>query len=181
MKKMNQTVIIYLVTLMFPGLLQANETLNFQNKLKQCADIYNTEKRLACYDSLTQSLQSKKSPVPNILTNNEKYISPVPKTEELPVKVRSKQSDIEEEFAKPQIKTPGYDVKNISLTISALKKNRSDEWIITFTNGQVWQQKDGLRLSLKVGLNIKISKGALGAYYLKKKESNKIIKVKRLK
>ncbi len=88
----------------------------------------------------------------------------------------------EENFAKPELsKENGSEVTTITFTIAKLKKMLRGEWQITFTNGQVWQQKGTDRFALKVDQSVQISKGALGSYYLKKAESNKRIQVKRLK
>jgi hypothetical protein len=62
-----------------------------------------------------------------------------------------------------------------------LSKSVRGQWQIYFTNGQYWQQKDNINLWLKVGDQVELIKGGLGAVFLKKHDINKRIKVRRLK
>lgn len=90
-----------------------------------------------------------------------------------------------DDFGKEQIKKTTAehvrDIKHIRLTISDLSKNPYGKWNISFENGQKWQQKDSIKLNLKKGQQVTLSKGALTAIYLQKENSSKRIKVKRLR
>jgi Na+-transporting NADH:ubiquinone oxidoreductase subunit NqrC len=205
MNPTKKTVFTALMLSLFSGALHATEVLDLKTEIEQCRDVTDSLRRLVCFDEVAKLLQlnnvtssgvstdskessdivSMKAIKTNAVgTQAEKLIAIQPGIQPvIQSKIQSvEQRKVEEEFAKPvSIKSVESEVDNIVLTIDKLKKMLRGEWKITFTNGQVWQQKDSLRLSLKEGQDVKISKGALSSYYLKKEQNNKRIKVKRLK
>ena len=88
-------------------------------------------------------------------------------------------------FSKEQVtktaEEKAKEIDSIVLTISKLKKVGRGQWKITFSNGQQWLQKDTTKLKLKVDEEVTLSKGALSSVFLQKENTNKRMKVKRLK
>lgn len=205
MNPTKKTVFTALMLSLFSGALHATEVLDLKTEIEQCRDVTDSLRRLVCFDEVAKLLQLNNVTSSGVSTDSkessdivsmkaintnavgtqaEKLIAIQPGIQPvIQSKIQSvEQRKVEEEFAKPvSIKSVESEVDNIVLTIDKLKKMLRGEWKITFTNGQVWQQKDSLRLSLKEGQDVKISKGALSSYYLKKEQNNKRIKVKRLK
>ncbi len=144
--------------LLLPQAVSAKET-SLTEKIQFCSEINKDKKRLSCFDQL-----SKKQPeVAKVgLT-----------TQEVDSFAKEHVKKTEEELAK--------EINSISLTISKVSKTLRGELKITFSNGQKWQQKDSIRMKLKIGEKVSLHKGAFGSVYLQKESGNKRIKVKRLK
>ena len=133
--------------------------VELDDKVKACGNIVQDAARLVCFDQLTDIASSTKIVALTVIQVDEFSKSHIKKTDE--------------EIAK--------EINSITLTISALSKTVHGQWKLTFKNGQKWLQKDSGRLRLKEGDLVVITKGALGAVYLQKENTNKRIKVKRLK
>jgi len=143
------------------------ETVDLVSKVKACSQISDNKSRLTCFDALSNASRTVETskPIPTVNSSvSEQAIDEFAK---------SHVQKTEEEEAK--------EVTTITLTISKLSKTVRDQWKISFVNGQKWQQKDSTRLKLTEGARVILTKGALGAVYLQKENSNKRIKVKRLK
>jgi len=128
-------------------------------KVKSCSKINDSQARLSCFDELSN--KPSKTVQAELTTQQEDAFA----------KGHVKKTD--EELAK--------EINSITLTISKVSKALRGELKITFSNGQKWLQKDGHKMKLKVGETVTLQKGALGSVYLKKANSKKRIKVKRLK
>ena len=154
--------------LALPFIVQAKAP-NLAAEINTCSQISQDQARLTCFDALTQS-----KILPAETTSKAVTSEKLPLTEQ--------QID---EFAKGHVEKSkeelAKEINSITLTVSELTKTLRGQWKIVFENGQKWQQKDGQKLKLQVGLKVSITKGALGAVYLKKEQSNKRIKVKRVK
>lgn len=154
--------------LALPIITQA-QTSNLAADINTCSQISQDQARLTCFDALTDKNTLA------VATANKSVTS-----EKLPL--TEQQID---DFAKDHVEKSkeelAREINSITLTISKLTKTVRGQWKIVFENGQKWQQKDGQRLKLQVGLKVTITKGAFGAIYLHKESTNKRIKVKRLK
>lgn len=169
----------------------ASSDANLRHALLTCAELGNNNQRLSCFDQLVKPIvnASKKQ----VIKASPTVVPPVNKPEDsaIIVEVKSKPSAAqlkaqqEDDFAKEHIKKTEeqktQEIKSIELTISKLSKLMHGEWKISFENGQKWQQKDTGRIRLKIGDKVTLEKGTLGAIYLKTSNSNKSIRVKRLK
>jgi len=181
MIKINKNITTGLLTFMFSGCLAASDMSGMKEGLIKCTDIVDNLARLTCFDSLAKPLVSTQVQLSNNTISVVKAKQVLVDSENLALVASVKQREIEEAFAKPQLKNDDVETERISLTISKLSKTLRGQWKVSFSNGQVWQQKDSLRLSLKLGDLVELNKGALGAYFMKKSQSNKRIRVKRLK
>ncbi len=193
MIRVNNLVLLAVMPLIVSGSLYANTFSDIHVEMHQCAKVIDNNKRLACFDSITETLSSKKADLSELSVNSKntksshkaKEIDEVTVTKALKepaVLTKAQKSKQEEDFAQAaNTKLVKPEVTSIVLIIEKLSKTLRGQWKITFTNGQVWQQKDSTRLSLKAEQRVKLTKGALGSYYLKKVGSKKSIQVKRLK
>jgi homogentisate 1,2-dioxygenase len=64
--------------------------------------------------------------------------------------------------------------------VTSIRKDRFGDLVMTLDNGQTWHQTEGGALQIKEGTAIVISRGVLGAYFLKAASGNRSIKVKRV-
>jgi hypothetical protein len=164
MKMKNRAKITYyaIVTSLFISqTVQAKET-ELIDKVQACSQMRQDTARLACFDQLTYISNSTKLAPTTALT-------------------ASQVDDFSKGHVKKTAEEVAKEINSITLTISTLSKTVRGQWKLIFENGQKWQQKDTGKLRLKQGDLVVITKGALGAVYLQKENTNKRIKVKRLK
>ena len=133
------------------------------DKVEVCSKISQDTARLVCFDQLTQ-------------VNNSPELVP-----QITAMTAAQVDDFSKSHVKKTDEEKAKEILSISLTISKLEKTVRGQWRLTFKNGQKWQQKDTAKLRLTQGDLVVITKGALGAVYLQKENTNKRIKVKRLK
>jgi len=159
--------------------------------LKKCADTKDSLIRLLCYDNVMQTIDVEKTQnlerpndilavratEPSLSLGNNTPLRPVNKH------IVAKSSSKEEKFGDEHIKKTDNDsnIDSVNFLIEKVRKDNHEKWLITFSNSQVWKQTDSSYLSLHEGDNVIISKGLLGAFYLKKVGQSKQIKVKRKK
>lgn len=146
----------------------ATQANDLTSKLDTCSKIKADKARLNCFDEI---IKTKELPSIAGKTKDQKSST-----------FTATQVD---SFSKEQVEKTAEEkaneIESIVLTISKLKKVGRGQWQITFTNGQKWQQKDTTKLKLKVDDEVTLTKGALSAVFLNKENTNKRIKVKRLK
>lgn len=156
-------------------------------ELQQCAQVTDNFARLTCFDKLAikhsgKTVAPAKAAVPKPPKSAE-IVAPVSKPK--PTVKQATTSKEVDEFAKSHLgkseQEKAEEITEISAQITELSKTAHGYWKITLDNGQQWQQKDSYSFSLKVKQDVVLSKGALGAIYLKKAGSNKRIRVRRLK
>ena len=139
------------------------------NRLQDCSQIEQDQARLTCFDGLTASID-----LAVVVSSNAIISGPM----------KPSAADIDA-FGKEQLQKSAeelaQEVNHITLTVSKLAKSVRGQWKITFVNGQKWQQNDSTSFRIKTGDRVVLSKGALGAVYLKKEHTHKRINVKRLK
>lgn len=156
-------LLVILTVASFIKPIKANELA----AIKACAKIAKDDARLTCFDQLAEQLLSTElSPLAEPLSTQ---------------KTQRQQTKSIEQFGQEHIKSSNEHELSVDFTIKLLSKNAKKRWVITFENDQVWQQKDSEYLSLSIGDEVQLSKGALGAIYLQKAGSNRKIKVRRQK
>jgi len=157
--------------LLLPQTVSAKQA-DLAEKIKVCSEVSGNKARLSCFDKITAKQGAK---VEVSKTTGLKATG-------LKTELSAEQVDL---FSKEQVEKTAEEkaneIKSISLTISKLEKTQRKQWKITFENGQKWLQKDTTKLKLKEGENVTLTKGALSSVFLIKENSNKRIKVKRLK
>ncbi|NQY86808.1 MAG: hypothetical protein HRT51_03510 [Colwellia sp.] len=137
--------------------------------LTHCSTIASDDVRLSCFDKLVlatakQSVVAVTAVVPPIVNNKQAKLAQI------------------DDFAKEHLKkTKEQGLSSILATVSKVRKSLRGQWLIYLENDQKWQQTDTAKIKFKVGDNVRLKKGALGAIYLYKEGSHRSIKVKRLK
>lgn len=164
----------------------ANNTGELSPALKKCMAITDNIIRLTCFDDLAKTnspaiTTTDANEKTSFITEKSKVIvqaPPVIKTETPTSK--TSQKALEDSFGKQHLKS-SEESKKVNFIIAKLSKNARKKWQIVFQNGQVWQQKDELRMSLKTGDKVELAQGVFNVVYLKKINTGKRIKVKRIK
>ncbi len=179
---------IIVVSLFFTQITLAKESLD---QLEDCVKISQDTARLACFDKLTEKISNKSVEVntTQLITqqvgdSSKKHIeninskSVAASTTQL---ITQQVDDFSKEHIEKTAEEKANEVLSISLLVDTLKKVGRGQWKITFKNGQQWQQKDTTRFKLKEGDKVTLTKGALGSVFLQRENTNKRMKVKRLK
>lgn len=142
-----------------------------------CRKIVENDKRLACFDSVSEKLlnsvigqDSIKNPKP---TRKEK-VANFGKTQLRTSPVKKVREEHKEEEKK--------ELKEVRLKVVRFVYTASKKFVVFMENGQIWKQKDGGRIRLPKGeFEVKIKKGMIGGYNMIVPTKKSIIKVKRLK
>ena len=158
------TCAAFISGLALPIIAQA-QTSNQAAEINICSQISQDKARLTCFDALSPQ---KKAVVSAPVTSEK-----VPLTEQ-------QLDDFGNDHVEKTKEELAKEINTITLTISKLTKTVRGQWKIIFENGQKWQQKDTAALTLSIGSRVILTKGAFGSVYLKKENTKKRIKVKRL-
>ncbi|WP_394223095.1 hypothetical protein [Alteromonas gracilis] len=154
--------------------------------VEKCRKTEDSLKRLICYDGVAKSLNQydglneqlsqmkayKPGSSAQVRTdaNAQSQVSPQPAPAAKPVN----------EFGLEN-KRNKKEVSEIALTITSIKKNLRDKYVISFSDDSVWQQTDGNYIKLEEGQSVTVERGFLGSFFLSVEGLNKRIKVKRIK
>lgn len=89
----------------------------------------------------------------------------------------------ETSFGAEQLANKDPVVELNAITATVVDVNESLRGLRTFIldNGQHWSERENNRLRIKKGQEVTLKKGVLGAYYLRKQESNRTVRVNRVK
>ena len=165
------------------------------SKLTACTNIENKELRLQCFDdymvtlSNTENKVAAETPLPLVLSkapqNDTLIIAAVPPT----LDTKQKQELIQQEEQKVkqnfglEHKTSAVEEATESLIfiIAKTKKSVHGKWTLTFTNQQPWVTLSSERMKFKAEQKVIISRGMFNSFMLKIADSNRSVKVKRLK
>ncbi|WP_371193638.1 hypothetical protein [Glaciecola sp. SC05] len=198
--------IIMLCALVFCAqFVQAQST----QSIEKCAQTENDLLRLICYDELftisksgsvnidtevdSELAQSSQTEVPqsisitappvvatppmNVPTNELDSVAVKPSTQ------TQTQENLIDRFGAEDL---DIDDKNEELTridsvIEAVTENKRNIRTFTLANGQIWRETESSRLRIKDGMSVYIEKGAFSAHFLGKEDSNRRVRVKRVK
>ena len=159
-------------------LLQTANAGNLKDLVLKCSKIELNADRLNCFDLMSNKLNRK------LAVKTSKKITTIKNntaSQSIPIK---KKESIVDEFGSSHLKINKAKTSDaITLTLLKTKQNPRKELILFFENGQVWQQKGHEYFKVKPGDSLKLTKGSLGAIYMKKdnKDSKRKIRVKRIK
>lgn len=150
--------------------------------MEKCRNTDNSLKRLMCFDKVAKSLNQYDGVNAEIgqlqtyrgAANNSKATSPAAKPSRLT-------SQPENEFGLEHKRDLTKEASEILVSIKSLKKSLRDKYVISFSDGSVWQQTDDTYMKLKEGQPVAVERGLLGAFFLSVEGLNKRMKVKRVK
>ena len=137
--------------------------------IEDCIKIEENEKRLACFDLVTESA--------NKITEEPQA-----------AKVSKSQRKTITQKVKEQVKNFGLtkkekkEVLEITSKITRLKLQNNYNLLVVLDNGQTWRSVEKIRrVRLKEGQTVKISEGFVSGYSLKVGDKKIAIRVKRMK
>jgi len=143
--------------------LAGAETL--PESIQRCAAEKDKEARLTCYDEVA-AISAGPAPAP-----------PSPE-QQFGVKgelLRKQQEEKAKENPAPE------EIQALTATVAKVKTLPRGQLVVELDNGQAWEQKDVTsKFFLKVGEQVKIESGSLGAYWLSS-ESGRRTRVKRVR
>lgn len=152
------------------------ETLS--EAMQACSRVDNSLKRLVCFDQLAQRANGMQDvELPEYVERHRAAPRGPAVANNYPNAPQGRTADPEDQFGKraPQ---PGA-VEELVAVISEIETFGRDRLRVTLDNGQVWYQSTGDSISLKVGDTIIISKGMMGAFYMKEQGSKRRMLVRR--
>jgi len=180
------------------ALLAFNTQADSLSDLQKCAATKDSLTRLVCYDQVMKVLNGAQISQPVVNKQVEQQVSvratEPAKTVDSDVSLRpvnskaivvkqttTKAEDFGQEHLAKTAAEKNNEIKEVVFVVKTAKQTGRDVWLITFENGQVWKQSDSKYIKLSAGDNVVLSKGMLGAIYLKKEQQNRKIRVKRQK
>ncbi|QBY04150.1 hypothetical protein E2K93_07010 [Thalassotalea sp. HSM 43] len=166
-----------------------------------CSNINNNDDRLACYDRVAKSIQSRETirsdnavsssddvpEQPLVISSSSAEATQLISEPIIPVKIEKQEeqisaAEIEAGFGLEHKKTQQEeDTESVSFTIEKAKKSIHGKWTLWFDNGQKWQTISSEKLKFKAGQDVKISRGVFNSFVLNVEGSNRTVKVKRTK
>jgi hypothetical protein len=151
--------------------------------MEKCRNTDDSLKRLICYDGVAKSLNQYEgvneqvSQLKAYKPNNSAQTRPRPaQVGQQPVP--SKPGN---DFGLEHKRDLTKETSEITVTINTVKKNPRDKYVLTFSDGSVWQQTDRTHLKLEEGQAVSVERGLFGSFFLSVEGLNKRIKVKRVK
>ena len=170
-------------------------------ELVACADIDNKETRLQCYDNymlkqsrteneeVTEVVEVVETPQPLVLSSepeSDTLISAaIPPQVNNNIKLESVQKEeqnVKQNFGLEHKKTAAEEATDsLTFTIATAKKSIHGKWTLTFTNEQKWVTISSERMKFKAEQEVIISRGMFNSFMLKVMNSNRSVKVKRIK
>lgn len=142
-----------------------------------CIEITADAKRLACFDAASKKMIDSGTgvlAVEKARPTKEEQISDFGKKQlrKSPIqKIREKQKKEDDKA-----------LKKIKLTVVEVAYTTSKKFVLFMENGQVWKQKEGIRIRLPKGkFEVEIKKGMVSGYNMIVPTRRSLIRVKRLK
>lgn len=150
---------------------------NLASQLAECSQKKDSLTRLVCYDQL-----AKGQDVTKLASVAPKKVDKQPLIAETPV--RSVVAPKDDSFGSENLKKPEGEskVQELIVTVKSAKQTLHKLWKITFENGQTWiQTESGSAVKFKKGNKVILERGTFGSYWMKRADSNRTIRVKRIK
>lgn len=162
----------------FASVAQA-ETLS--DAMQACSKVDNSLKRLVCYDKLVTRMKGMQdSDLPEFLQSRPR--APVASQGPAEVYTRTPAQRTQEDTFGMENQIAQESKAELNEIVAAVQKVETygrKRLQLTLDNGQVWRQSTGDTIRVKLGDTVVISRGVLGAFYLRKQGKNKKILVKR--
>lgn len=142
-----------------------------QNSVAGCADIENSEARLACYDEV--SVQTQNLPVVRLPRNtvNNSIESSVSSTDANARVIQGDRFGLESNPNDSRIRT---------YRVVSAKQNDFTGWTIEFDGGGKWRQVGTDSYTIKVGETYSVRRTTLSSYLLSNSSNNRKIRITRL-
>ncbi|TKB46285.1 hypothetical protein [Thalassotalea mangrovi] len=156
----------------------ATATNDIDPLLWGCSEISDDSKRLACFDAYLKQ-KSQQPSVPAKSTEPE--VDNVANDAVVPVSPQPTRQQVEQQFGLEHKKTEAeQEVSEISSTLAKVQERAHNAWSFTLDNGQQWQTVESTSTRFKKGQEVIIKRGMFNSFSLKKADSNRTVKVKRI-
>ncbi len=153
--------------------------------LSKCSATENSLQRLVCYDRVVKDMnqyegldieaaRTLSAPSVTMQRPMPPQANPAPRP---PVAATTSEG----EFGLEHQRDTQEELDELTSVISELRENPYGKLIVTLSNGHVWQQTDDARLSLEEGMEVKLKRGFLSAFFLSREGISTRIRVKRIK
>lgn len=139
------------------------------NELAKCSGIDNALKRLVCYDEVVEG-----SGLATAAASQSTSRAAAPETAAAEA---GQQAAPEKDFGRAK-RSDEIDV--LAVDIESKRKNAYGRWVITFTNGQRWEQTDSETFMLPDDGVYQIERGVFDSFFLAREGLSKRIKVRRI-
>ncbi|WNC72656.1 hypothetical protein RGQ13_01370 [Thalassotalea psychrophila] len=185
-----------IISVVIFSIFSAASFANIPNELAACTDIDNKELRLQCFDnfmakqSKTENKAKTEIPQPLVLTSapeGKALISAaVPPTTDVKHKKdqiqQQEEQQVKQNFGLEHKKTTEEEAtESLTFTIKKAKKSVHGKWTLTFTNEQKWVTISSEKMRFKAEQEVIIRRGIFNSFMLKIADSNRSVKVKRIK
>lgn len=174
---------------LYAGLLLATLPVHadtIESALNSCSMQDNALKRLVCYDTVVknlnqyQGLDKNYDPVMPLRPSQPVNASAPTQAAPVPVApVAPKASASDFGLAKRENDPENKDMMNSK--VAKIIEGSYGKLTMSLENGQIWRQIDSSRLKVKVGDQVFIKRGILGSFRMGKPDTNKRMRVKRIK
>ena len=151
---------------------------------QSCPDLLDQRQRLACFDKAATAMancQKFEDKLERLLCFDEltgKQPQAVTVVAKVPTSAAQTASS-ENRFGMRKVEAKD-ETQSLNATVSKVKFDAYDRFIITLDNGQIWKQTESRRYKIKPDYKITIDKAALGSYLLMAEGRSGSTRVKRL-
>ena len=130
----------------------ATAQISLTEGINKCAAVEDNDTRLACYDAL------------HIRLSKEGVAAQSAQRDDT---VRKSQADDQDLFGfKPRAQESQLDDERM-MTVENAERSQRGKWVLTMKNGQVWRQKDQIRIvTPNPGTSVTVSKSGFGSYFI---------------
>ncbi|GAB3013731.1 hypothetical protein [Bowmanella dokdonensis] len=171
----------YLIALPFACLSLTSQAQTLAEAVQACSQTDNSLKRLVCYDRVAKDMrQYDRTDVPLVRAPSQPHpAAPQAGQVQTPQPPMASQDPVDKFGMEHKAYTEGGADK-ILVSIQDKSKDRYGKWTLTLSNGQIWKQDDSQNYYFPDG-QVYIERGLFGAFYLGTEESNRRMRVERLK
>lgn len=179
--RISSVTILAVSCITFSGDLLAKD---IASALESCSKEQNSLKRLVCFDQIAKNMRQYDGLEQRVASVRTEGVARVPANSDVStVNNNNNESSDVDSFGLP---TPSMEsVKMVDgklmAVLQSVTKLAFDRHRFELANGQIWEQTDSKGPVPKQGDNIIVEKGVLGAFFLKKADSNRRFRVKRIK
>jgi hypothetical protein len=165
-----------------------DERLACFDATSSCATIQSNSRRLDCFDNAYSDADSSNAPAKVLDVTAEASIKPAESASQ------SSQVQISDNDKKPEPAEISTSTENIGkktivdapdeyikATIVEVMTNALKIDYLWLDNGHIWRENEDSRVRFKVGQKVTIENGIFGSFNLTIKDTNKTVKVKRVK
>ena len=165
---------------------------DLSTQLLACSEQSDSLKRLVCFDAIASKVKAgggdvksgQSTPVKTAAQTapvNAVAVTPTPAAVEKTHAAQTTRQSAEDIFGKESLKKLDV-VDEVRFVVKSASLSLRKKWRFTFENGQKWEQKDSDKFAkFEAGDEVIIKRGVMNAFYLKKPDANRTIRVKRVK